>query len=281
MRSPVPALGLLVVALAACGDNLTFPTGPTPYEPAPPVELTCVPNLDGQIDADELRPALDVPVSYLVSAAGAEREVDLVGVVDARGKRVWDWTEPDTDPAITVVAEAARDRWYGDRFPADAVAVQLDAGGLLDGVYRHDVDAGTFALLGVASRAADPAEGRTLWAYEAPVVLYRFPLRDGDSWTSVGEVRDGLVSGLPYAGRDTYTVEVVAAGELGLPHVTFTQALRVDTRLVAQPAVGASTSRWQTSFLFECFGEVARATSRPGEASADFTTAAEVRRLGF
>jgi hypothetical protein len=35
----------------------------------------------------------------------------------------------------------------------------------------------------------------------------------------------------------------------------------------------------QTSFFFECFGEVARATSQPNETQDDFTTAAELRRL--
>ena len=45
--------------------------------------------------------------------------------------------------------------------------------------------------------------------------------------------------------------------------------------------VGASTSRRQVSFLFECFGEVARATSLPDETVVDFTTAAELRRLSL
>ena len=33
------------------------------------------------------------------------------------------------------------------------------------------------------------------------------------------------------------------------------------------------------SFLFECFGEVARATSHPGEQRPDFSNAASLRRL--
>jgi hypothetical protein len=36
-----------------------------------------------------------------------------------------------------------------------------------------------------------------------------------------------------------------------------------------------------TLFLFECFGEVARAESRPDEASPDFTTAAYLRRFAL
>jgi hypothetical protein len=32
--------------------------------------------------------------------------------------------------------------------------------------------------------------------------------------------------------------------------------------------------------MFECFGEIARATSQPNETNDDFTTAAELRRFG-
>ena len=278
------ALALALAAappLGGCGDNLTHPVGPSPYEPTSYPELTCVPNLDGRIDAAELSPAVDIPVSYLVSPGAETRAVDLVGQIDGAGRRVWDFSLPDSDPVVSISARLAREQWYGEQFPQDAVAVPLDASLTLDGVYRHDAAAGTFSLYGIASRVADPPEGRTLWTYTEPVMLYRFPLGDGDQWTAVGEVRNGLVRGLPYAGRDTYTVEVSGAGELVLPDVTFTQSVRVRTRVVAQPAVGQSTSRWQVSYLFECFGEVARATSQPGEPSADFTTAAEVRRFGL
>jgi hypothetical protein len=36
-----------------------------------------------------------------------------------------------------------------------------------------------------------------------------------------------------------------------------------------------------TSFLFECFGEVAHAESRIDEPNADFTTAATLRRFAL
>jgi hypothetical protein len=55
----------------------------------------------------------------------------------------------------------------------------------------------------------------------------------------------------------------------------------VYTKVSIQPAAGESATTRQVSFLFECFGEVARATSQNGESDEDFNTAAEVRRLGF
>lgn len=281
-RPRLTASAVALLGLVACGDNLSHPVGPSPYEPAPPVELTCVPDLDGQITAAELAPAIGVPVSYFVSPPSPPSEArafDPLGLVDASGRRVWDLTLPDSDPVVSIAARPIASAWYAASFPADAFVVPLDAAQTLDGVYLHD--AGTLTLLGLASALADPAEGRTLWRYEAPVVLYRFPLSDGARWTSIGEVRDGLVRGLPYAGRDTYEMEVAGAGQLALPDMTFSQVLRVRSRLVSEPAVGQAQTRNQISWLFECFGEVARATSQTGERESDFTRAAEIRRLGL
>jgi hypothetical protein len=69
-------------------------------------------------------------------------------------------------------------------------------------------------------------------------------------------------------------------GELIVPQLTFGQVLRVKTRLIVEPAIGAAYSVRQIGFIFECFGEVARATSRLNEPNPDFTTATEVRRIG-
>ena len=74
--------------------------------------------------------------------------------------------------------------------------------------------------------------------------------------------------------------------ELKLPQLTFQQTIRVRTRVTLEPVAGPSLVTRQVSFLAECYGEVARATSAQQAASeADldlvFTEAAEVRRLGF
>lgn len=268
----------VMLGLTACDDNQTW-VAPTPYEAQAPAELACVPNLDGQITSDELEPAFGVPVSYLVSPSGVTRAIDPTGQVDEAGRRVWDLSAPETDPVISVSARPISEHWAASSFPADAFTTPLDAAHTIDGVYRRETN--ELLLLGLASRLENPTEGRTLWTYTTPVSVYRFPLTDGARWVSVGEVKNGLVRGLPYAGRDTYEIEVAGAGRLMLPDFTFTQSLRVKTRLVSQPAVGASQARQQISWLFECFGEVARATSQTGEANADFTTATEVRRLGL
>jgi len=57
--------------------------------------------------------------------------------------------------------------------------------------------------------------------------------------------------------------------------------LKVSTRIVVEPAAGLTVTQRQVGFLFECFGEVARATSLNDEPDEDFTTAQEIRRFGI
>jgi hypothetical protein len=92
---------------------------------------------------------------------------------------------------------------------------------------------------------------------------------------------NGTLNGSPWTQQDTYEVTDDATGELVLKDLTFTQAHRVRTKVTIAPSAGATIVRQQVSFVFECFGEVARITSQDNEMNADFTTAAEVRRFGL
>jgi hypothetical protein len=274
------AVGLAMGLAAGCGDNRTLPPERPLYDAGGPAPLDCVPNLDGRIDARELQAVLDTPVSYLVSPPGATRPVDVAGTVSPAGRRVWDFSVDDASDAVArLSARALAGRWYAGSFPGGQFVSPLDAAGRTEGVYRQEP--GALLLLGAARAAPDPPEGRTLLVYRSPVTLYRFPIAPGDAFVSVGEVEGGTLLGLPYAGRDTYEVAVDAAGELRLPDLTFEQAIRVRTKVTVAPAAGAAVVRRQVSFLFECFGEVARVTSRDGETQDDFTVAAEVRRFGL
>jgi hypothetical protein len=271
---------LIAVLAAGCGDNQTFLPDRPPYQPPDIEPLDCIPNLDGRIDESELGVAFDLPASFLISPAGEERAVDVAGRVDNAGRRVWDWgADYASDQALAVAVHRPEERWYASAFPGARFVSCFDAGCRIEAVYRND--GGALLLLGVASAEEHPPEGKTLLPYKNPVMLYRYPLQVGDTRISVGEVENGVFRGLPYAGRDTYEIDIDAAGELILPQLTFTQALRVRTRTLLQPAAGQSTSQRQVSFFFECFGEVARATSAPDEPAADFTRAIEMRRLGF
>ncbi|MBI2892430.1 MAG: hypothetical protein HYY06_02695 [Deltaproteobacteria bacterium] len=275
MRAILPATMLLW----ACSENLTPPPDRDPYAPPDQEQLSCLPDLDGRIEAREIQAALGIPVHYLVSPAGEEREVDLSGSVED-GQTLWDWSvDLDDDELAELEAEPLEEQWYAGSFAAGSFVSPLDAGATVEAVYREDEEA--LWLLGVASAEPDPPEGRTLVVYEDPVAAFQFPLAPGSAWVATGEIRDGTLRGLPYAGRDIYEVVDDAMGTLALPDLTFTQAHRVRTRVTVQPTVGQSVSRRQVSFVFECFGEVARATSRDDEPEEDFTRATEVRRLGL
>ncbi|MBM4377555.1 MAG: hypothetical protein FJ095_20960 [Deltaproteobacteria bacterium] len=271
------ALALSLVT-TACGDNLSFvPEGAAPSTGAS-APLACLPNLDGRIDAAEAAPRLDVTASYLASPPGETRPVALVGSVDGEGRRVWRLDASfASDRGVSIGASALSSAWYASSFPGGTFAVPLDAEGALVGIYSHDEAA--LHLHGLASVDAAPAVGKTLIVYEEPVAVLRFPLEPGASWLAVGRVTDGVLRGLPYVGEDRYALRDDAVGRVELPDVVFTQAHRVRTTLTVAPAAGAEVVTRQTAFVFECFGELARATSAPGEPTDDFTVASALRRL--
>jgi hypothetical protein len=273
------SLALAVLAVA-CSDNKSEAPSHGRYAGAEPEPLACVPNLDGKIEASEVRAAIETPISYLVSPPGRERSVDVAGRDIGGGRRRWDFAIDYADDRIaTVVPATPAGKWYAASFPADAFVVPFDAGGRVESILAQDERA--LWLLGLASSEPEPAEGKTLLVYGAPVELLRFPLERGVSFVSTGTLQNGTLRGLPYAGKDIYEIEVDAIGELVLPAFIFTEVHRVRTHVTVQPAVGASTSRRQVSFFFECFAEIARATSRAEEPEADFALAAELRRIGF
>ena len=118
--------------------------------------------------------------------------------------------------------------------------------------------------------------------YASPVAVLRFPIVDGDAHHEVGQITAGTAQGLPFIGTDTYDVDVTGTGRLELPYVRFSPVLRVRTHVVRTPAAGGtSIGKRQVQFLFECFGEVARAESRADEPDPDFTIAAYLRRYAL
>lgn len=263
----------LAAALPACTENRTPATG----QDAGATVLSCLPNLDGRIDADELPVALEARASYFVSE---NTPVQLAGMADGNALR---WSFPDetsADQRLSFAAAPLLDQWYAESFPDATFILANDVMGTVDGIYRKD-DAGLW-LLGLASAMENPPEGKTLYRYASPVALLRFPIEDGDRYTEVGEIDSGVVRGLPYVGTDTYEIVIDGSGELELPYVSFSPVLRTYTYVLSEPAAGGvTTSRRQVSFLFECFGEVMRATSRADEPTVNFTTAAELRRFAL
>ena len=275
MRAIV-SLSFLLLLAGCAGPNLT-PAQPLASPTPTGVTPSCVPNLDGIITADEMNPALGVPENFFVSTA--ERSVDLAGASIASGTK-WSWDYAATgDAGFRLEAASLTGKWYAGYFPAGEFTAAIDAAATTMGVYKKDDTA--VWLLGVASTEMNPPNGRILLPYVDPVALYRFPLQVGATWTSHGTVNNGTFDGAPYAGYDTYVVTVDSIGTLALPELTFEQTLRIRTDVTITPAYGVQSTRKLDGFFFECFGEVARATSRLNETNENFTTASEIRRLGL
>ncbi|MBA2539118.1 MAG: hypothetical protein H0V17_05735 [Deltaproteobacteria bacterium] len=253
---------LAISLLGGCGVNQT----PQPDEP--PVLPSCVPNRDGVITADELPVPLGFTAAYY---AGTDTPVMIAGT-DA-----WDLSaELATDAVVALGPLALVDQWYAAEFPGAAFVT--DAGGGLDGVFHQDAQA--LWLHGTASQEPAPAAGKTLVRYAEPIAVLRFPLTDGLSFQSTGDI-NGTIAGLPFIGADEVAVEIAGSGRLDLPYVRFSPVLRVRTQVVRRPSSGPAVGKRSTSFVFECFGEVAHADSKLDETNPDFTVAAALRRFAL
>lgn len=249
----------LLLILAACGTNETPQPMPAPTLPE------CVPNRDGMITADELPIALGATVDYYVDT---NQPVDLVA---ANG--VWDLSQERNDSVVALGPVALGAQWYAGMFPAGQFVV--DAGSGLDGIYHQDAEA--LWLDGTASQA--DGANKTLVIYPAPLPVLRFPVTDGESYSTTATIA-ATIDGLPFNGTDELDVDVSGSGRLDVPYVRFSPALRVRENVIRKAGTTQVTKR-TTIFLFECFGEVARAESKQDETNPDFTTAAYLRRFAL
>jgi hypothetical protein len=247
------------MVLAACGTNETPQPMPAPQLPS------CVPNRDGMITADELPIALGATIDYYVDT---DQPVDLAGT-----NGVWDLSQERNDAVIALGPVALGAQWYAGMFPAGQFVV--DAGGGLDGIYHQDAEA--LWLDGTASQT--DGASKTLVVYPTPLPVLRFPVADGAHYSATQAI-SATIDGLPFNGSDELDVDVTGSGRLDVPYVRFSPALRVREMAIRKAGATQVTKR-TTIFLFECFGEVARAESNPDETNPDFTTAAYLRRFAL
>lgn len=268
----------LLFSQTGCIDNQTHPDLQPWLPPGNGSSLIgCTPNLDGVIASSELAAAIGIPARYRLSF---DQAIDPQGQISASGKRTWDWGWSSAgEQALTIAAEDIQTKWYAADFAGGQFTTPFDLENKLDAVYTKD-DKGLW-LMGLVSRQQKPAGGVTRLRYDPPVLAVKLPLTAGDTWTSVGKVKNGSFNGLPYAGSDTYSYKVTSGGSLVLPDLAVDQVLQVSVEVKLEPVVGkASTSR-QISFFAECLGEVARAVATTDEPAELFTKAAQLRRLGL
>jgi hypothetical protein len=260
-------LCLLATAMVACVANPTSQPMPTPTLP------DCVPTLDGMIAEAQLPIALGATIDFYTAT---NTPVDLVA-----SNNVWNLAQqyPNEQDSVATIGPVELDaQWYAGNYPSGEFVV--DAGNGLDGIYHQDDIA--LWLDGTASQVQNPAAGETLIVYPEPIAVLRFPITVGQTFTSVGQLASATIDGLPFVGMDQVAVDVDASGELQLPYVNFSPALQVQTLVTRTPSTGSPvlTTR-TTTFMFECFGEIARAESNLDEPNANFTTAAYLRRYAL
>ena len=139
----------------------------------------------------------------------------------------------------------------------------MDASELL-GVF--DVTPGALLLRGVVS----PADGlqRTELTNAPAVATLQFPLQVSKTWQITTNVT-GLAQGIFANYTEKYDTQVDAAGEVVTPYGTF-RALRLRTILTRTVGLVVTTIRVY-AFVAECFGTIARITSKDNEPNPDFS----------
>ncbi|MEW5853795.1 MAG: hypothetical protein AB2A00_33780 [Myxococcota bacterium] len=235
---------------------------------------------DGVLTAEELPLALNVESRFVEARADGGIPVDLVGTTDSQGLRVWDFSAAAPgDQAFTLEALPLDDLWFGNRFPQGAYAVPLDGESTNYAIYQRTES--VVQMLGVASQEPE----HTLLTYDPPVDIVRFPVTLNQAFTSNTDVSGTFEGNTFYSSSDTYDLSVDARGHLVTPAGTF-PVLRV--RL--QHQVDVPIAFWpfvltykyiRYSFMTPCYSQVAYVASLEGEEELQFSTAAELRRLGL
>jgi len=278
-REHVTRFHLVVVAssvlVAACEPA---PLDEEPPYDAPPLGVTCTPNNDGAIDADEMPFVVGARARFRVHSGSAAVAKGAV----ADGVLTWDFTRPDPSdlPVARLGPFSPDETWLTSTFPNASVFGPLDLESENLGALVLDDDA--VRLLGFGS--ADEEADRSLAVYDAPIVLYPFPLVEGARATTSATASDATLVGVPTAFEDVYDVEVTGRGTLVLPDLLLENTLRVTVRF-ERVLLSGDFRQVTHVFVHECLGEVARvrSTIKPldEEIPDDFADAEDIWRLAL
>ena len=241
-------------------DSAITPDGP----------VGCDADHDGTITRAELPLAPGRTATYRVAT---DATVDTAGTLDGMGRHAWtlDAALPgDQDADVALLDPAGT--WWAASFPDASYATPLSAESDLLGVFA--LDDTRLQLLGVVSPTGGST--RTELAYDPPVDVLVLPLAPSDDWV-VDTTVSGLAQGFAAYYTEHYESRVDAVGTIDTPYGDFPVS-RVAVDLSRQVGAGFVTSR-TFAFVAECYSTVATIVSQDYEADAEFTDAAEVRRL--
>jgi hypothetical protein len=230
----------------------------------------CVPDNNGVIEPSEYVMLAGLHANYEFAD---NVTVDTAGVANSDGSRTWDLTGPYAgDHTVFVTTNAPTGQWFSSNYPGATYTTPLSDTSNLLGIFQGT--GSTLLLQGVASPGS--GNGETELTYAPPADFITVPMKMGSTWTSKSNVT-GLAEGLVANYVEQYTSKVDAYGSIKVPYGTFS-VLEVQTTLV-RTMLGVTTTVQSLSYVAECFGPVASATSQSNETDTHFTNAAEVRRL--
>ncbi len=230
----------------------------------------CTPDGDGTITRAEspLRAGL-----YATFRIAEDATVDTVGTMSG-GARRWDLSGTftgDHDERVELLSPVGA--WWAGDYPLATYAARLSASSDNLGVFQITDTA--LRLLGVVS----PTDGvsRTNLENDPPVEVLRFPLREGDTWTTTTSI-SGLALGVVAAYTEEYTFVADSHGVIATPFGDV-DVIRVRSELERTSGFATIDTRRSFAFVGECFGTVATITSDSFETDSEFTRASELRRL--
>lgn len=229
---------------------------------------SCTFNGDGTITRAEESFMVGLGALFAVNGAGTTVPVDNV-----EHNGVWDFSAAVSGEAkqFDQLVDPSGQWWAAD-FPTATYGERIDDGQQAYGVFRVGGD--KLEMLGVVSDQG--GFNRTELTYATPIVVLQFPLSVGATWTSESDVT-GLAGGVGFAAHEQYVFAVGQRGTTKVPAASF-DTLRL--KMSYTQTYGALvTTRITYLHLAECYGAVARVRSKDNETSADFTQAAEYRRL--
>lgn len=237
---------------------------------APPSAL-CTPNHDGSIALDELPFVAGRMGTFRVTT---DATWDTAGTSSANGSRAWDLSVPlagDGDRVLKLIGPDGQ--WWASTFPSTTYATELSVEADLRGVF--EASSASLVLLGVVS--PDGGTYKTELEYDPPAKVLALPLTAGATWTSTSTV-SGYAQGVIVAYTEKYESRVDQVGTMKTPYGEF-PVLRVATDLTRTSGVATVVKKRSFSWIAECFGPIANASSQDFETGAEFTDNAEIRRL--
>lgn len=229
---------------------------------------SCAFNGDGTITRSEESFMVGLGALFAVNSPGSTVPVDNVPQ-----SGVWDFSAAVSGEAkqFDQLVDPSG-QWWAPDFSGATYGERIDDGQQAYGVFRVGGD--KLEMLGVVSE--QNGFNRTELTYATPIVVLQFPLSVGTTWASESDV-SGTAAGVAFFAHEKYVFSVDKRGMTKVPAASF-DTLRL--KMSYTQTYGALvTTRITYLHLAECYGAVARVRSQDNETSADFTQAAEYRRL--